>query len=215
MTVWRPRVSIYNNNKKSWPFCNCFFFSIFHLKSVNSHIEHILILKVTNIYNVLNFQVAHHPQGHPENRSGPVNLRRVIWCFHVFSFHLCRAYMSVKELKEELQLSGTDTLNVFFASNSVREELAGAATWPWAKEALTHQGTDVKVISPHLLLLYPTIFESAICLNAFSQFLCLFVHTFLSSLSSVVFADDVRTRWWATGAGKDFPGTMPLSSSNP
>ncbi|KAM6989526.1 LOW QUALITY PROTEIN: pappalysin-2 [Tautogolabrus adspersus] len=51
-----------------------------------------------------------------------------------------RAYMSVKELKEELELSGTDTLNVFFASNSVREELAGAATWPWAKEALTHQG---------------------------------------------------------------------------
>ncbi|KAF3698917.1 Pappalysin-2 [Channa argus] len=51
-----------------------------------------------------------------------------------------RAYMSVKELKEELQLSSTDTLNVFFASNSVREELAGAATWPWAKEALTHQG---------------------------------------------------------------------------
>ncbi|XP_078791697.1 pappalysin-2 isoform X3 [Oryzias latipes] len=51
-----------------------------------------------------------------------------------------RAYMSVKELKEELNLSGTDMLNVFFASNSVREELAGAATWPWAKEALTHQG---------------------------------------------------------------------------
>ncbi|GLD67807.1 pappalysin-2 [Lates japonicus] len=53
---------------------------------------------------------------------------------------LDRAYMSVKELKEELHLSSTDTLNVFFASNSVREELAGAATWPWAKEALTHQG---------------------------------------------------------------------------
>ncbi|KAM8849560.1 pappalysin-2 [Spinachia spinachia] len=54
---------------------------------------------------------------------------------------LDRAYMSVKELKEELHLSGSDTLNVFFASNSVREEeLAGAATWPWAKEALTHQG---------------------------------------------------------------------------
>ncbi|KAM6918678.1 pappalysin-2 [Xenentodon cancila] len=51
-----------------------------------------------------------------------------------------RAYMSVKELKEELNLSGTNTLNVFFASNSMREELAGAATWPWAKEALTHQG---------------------------------------------------------------------------
>lgn len=48
--------------------------------------------------------------------------------------------MSVKELKEELHLSGADTLNVFFASNSAREELAGAATWPWAKEALTHQG---------------------------------------------------------------------------
>ncbi|XP_030016504.1 pappalysin-2 [Sphaeramia orbicularis] len=51
-----------------------------------------------------------------------------------------RAYMSVKELKEELRLSGSDTLSVFFANNSVREELAGAATWPWAKEALTHQG---------------------------------------------------------------------------
>uniref|UniRef100_A0A665UJ66 Pappalysin 2 n=1 Tax=Echeneis naucrates TaxID=173247 RepID=A0A665UJ66_ECHNA len=51
-----------------------------------------------------------------------------------------RAYMSVKELKEELHLNGMETLNVFFANNSVREELAGAATWPWAKEALTHQG---------------------------------------------------------------------------
>ncbi|XP_068197648.1 pappalysin-2 isoform X1 [Antennarius striatus] len=51
-----------------------------------------------------------------------------------------RAYMSVKELKEKLHLSGSDTLNVFFASNSVHEELAGAATWPWAKEALTYQG---------------------------------------------------------------------------
>lgn len=48
--------------------------------------------------------------------------------------------MSVKELKEELHLNSADTLSVFFASNSVREELAGAATWPWAKEALTHQG---------------------------------------------------------------------------
>lgn len=61
------------------------------------------------------------------------------YCFF-FHFYFYRAYMSVKELKEELNLSGTDTLNVFFASNSVREELAGAATWPWAKEALTHQG---------------------------------------------------------------------------
>lgn len=58
----------------------------------------------------------------------------------------CRAYMSVKELKELLHLSSTDTLNVFFANNSAREELAGAATWPWAKEALNHQGK---------LLLYP------------------------------------------------------------
>ncbi|KAG7456967.1 hypothetical protein MATL_G00241530 [Megalops atlanticus] len=48
--------------------------------------------------------------------------------------------MSVKEVKDLLQLSSADTLNVFFANNSVREELAGAATWPWAKEALSHQG---------------------------------------------------------------------------
>ncbi|KAM4560705.1 LOW QUALITY PROTEIN: pappalysin-2-like [Fundulus diaphanus] len=47
------------------------------------------------------------------------------------------AYMSVKELKDELKLSGSDTLNVFFCPT--REELAGAATWP-CKEALTHQG---------------------------------------------------------------------------
>ncbi|KAM9323172.1 pappalysin-2 [Pholidichthys leucotaenia] len=58
-----------------------------------------------------------------------------------------KAYMSVKELKEELQLNSTDTLNVFFASNSVREELAGAATWPWAKEALTQQGGMVLIPS--------------------------------------------------------------------
>ncbi|XP_030629408.1 pappalysin-2 [Chanos chanos] len=51
-----------------------------------------------------------------------------------------RTYLSVKELKELLHLSGSDTLNVFFANNSAREELAGAATWPWSKEALTHQG---------------------------------------------------------------------------
>ncbi|KAL0966049.1 hypothetical protein UPYG_G00290160 [Umbra pygmaea] len=51
-----------------------------------------------------------------------------------------RAYMSVKELKDLLRLSSTDTLNVFFASNSAREELAGSATWPWAKESLNHQG---------------------------------------------------------------------------
>ncbi|XP_060787136.1 pappalysin-2 isoform X1 [Neoarius graeffei] len=50
-----------------------------------------------------------------------------------------RAYLSVKELKELLHLNSSDTLNVFF-SKSAQEELAGAATWPWAKEALTHQG---------------------------------------------------------------------------
>ncbi|KAM6165289.1 pappalysin-2 [Erethizon dorsatum] len=50
-----------------------------------------------------------------------------------------RAYMSVKELKEALQLNGTHFLNVYFAS-SVRENLAGAATWPWEKEAVTHLG---------------------------------------------------------------------------
>lgn len=50
-----------------------------------------------------------------------------------------RAYLSVKELKEMLHLNSSDALNVFFAK-SAQEELAGAATWPWAKEALTHQG---------------------------------------------------------------------------
>ncbi|XP_062849988.1 pappalysin-2 [Trichomycterus rosablanca] len=50
-----------------------------------------------------------------------------------------RAYLTVKELKELLHLSSSDTLNVYFAK-SAQEELAGAATWPWAKEALTHQG---------------------------------------------------------------------------
>lgn len=57
--------------------------------------------------------------------------------------------MSIKELKEELRLSGADTLNVFFANNSVREDLAGAATWPWAKEALTHQG-ELTEMTPRL-----------------------------------------------------------------
>ncbi|EPY78991.1 pappalysin-2 isoform 1 [Camelus ferus] len=52
---------------------------------------------------------------------------------------LSRAYMSVKELKEALQLNSTHFLNVYFAS-SVREDLAGAATWPWDKEAISHLG---------------------------------------------------------------------------
>lgn len=50
--------------------------------------------------------------------------------------------MSVKELKEALQLNSTHFLNVYFAS-SVREELAGAATWPWDKEALSHLGKEL------------------------------------------------------------------------
>ncbi|XP_068921606.1 pappalysin-2 [Petaurus breviceps papuanus] len=50
-----------------------------------------------------------------------------------------RAYMSVKELKEALQLNSSHFLNVYFAS-SVREDLAGAATWPWDKEAISHLG---------------------------------------------------------------------------
>lgn len=47
--------------------------------------------------------------------------------------------MSVKELKEALRLNSTHFLNVYFAS-SVQEELAGAATWPWDKDALSHLG---------------------------------------------------------------------------
>ncbi|XP_018430591.1 PREDICTED: pappalysin-2 [Nanorana parkeri] len=50
-----------------------------------------------------------------------------------------RAYMSVKELKEALQLNNTLFLNIFFAG-SAGEELAGAAIWPWDKEALNVQG---------------------------------------------------------------------------
>lgn len=52
--------------------------------------------------------------------------------------------MSVKELKEALQLNSTHFLNVYFAS-SVREELAGAATWPWDKEALSHLGKQANL----------------------------------------------------------------------
>lgn len=56
-------------------------------------------------------------------------------CFILFS----RAYLDVKELKEILHLDGSTHLNVFFA-NSSDEDLAGVATWPWDKEALTHLG---------------------------------------------------------------------------
>ncbi|XP_036891062.1 pappalysin-2 [Sturnira hondurensis] len=50
-----------------------------------------------------------------------------------------RTYMSVKELKEALRLNSTHFLNVYFAS-SVRDDLAGAATWPWDKDAVSHLG---------------------------------------------------------------------------
>ncbi|XP_030647527.1 pregnancy-associated plasma protein A, pappalysin 1b [Chanos chanos] len=58
-------------------------------------------------------------------------------CFNPASPY--RAYMDVKELKEILRLDGSTHLNVFFA-NSSDEDLAGVATWPWDKEALTHLG---------------------------------------------------------------------------
>lgn len=77
-----------------------------------------------------------------ERRSVASGLRcalRGIRCAHFPSHMLSRAYMSVKELKETLQLNGTHFLNVYFAS-SVREDLAGAATWPWDKEAVSHLG---------------------------------------------------------------------------
>ncbi|XP_056387996.1 pappalysin-2 isoform X2 [Hyla sarda] len=50
-----------------------------------------------------------------------------------------RAYMSVKELRDALQLNSSLFLNIFFAG-SAGEELAGAATWPWDKDALGVQG---------------------------------------------------------------------------
>lgn len=50
-----------------------------------------------------------------------------------------RAYLDVKELKEILHLDGSTHLNIFFA-NATDEDLAGEATWPWDKDALTHLG---------------------------------------------------------------------------
>uniref|UniRef100_A0A8C5AHB0 Pregnancy-associated plasma protein A, pappalysin 1a n=1 Tax=Gadus morhua TaxID=8049 RepID=A0A8C5AHB0_GADMO len=58
-------------------------------------------------------------------------------CFNRSSPH--KAYLDVKELKEVVNLDGSAHLNVFFA-NSSDEDLAGVATWPWDKEALTHLG---------------------------------------------------------------------------
>lgn len=114
--------------------------------------------------------------------------------------------MNVKELKEELQLSGTDTLNVFFASNSVREELAGVATWPWAKEALTHQG------QPACLPSFPPSFlptylppNSAISFLFIHSFVSVFApHPFLSAL--VVYDPNEMGR--AIEVGRDFPSSL-------
>lgn len=52
-----------------------------------------------------------------------------------------RAYLDVKELKEIFKLDGSTHLHIFFA-NSSDEDLAGVATWPWDKEALTHLGIE-------------------------------------------------------------------------
>lgn len=57
----------------------------------------------------------------------------------------CRAYLDVKELKEILNVDGSTHLNIFFA-NSSDEDLAGVATWPWDKEALTHLGTSTNAL---------------------------------------------------------------------
>ncbi|XP_053329052.1 pappalysin-1 [Spea bombifrons] len=58
-------------------------------------------------------------------------------CFDPESPH--RAYLDVNEMKNRLNLTGSTQLNIFFA-NSSEEELAGVATWPWDKMALTHLG---------------------------------------------------------------------------
>lgn len=71
------------------------------------------------------------------------------WTFNLLFllFLFARAYLDMKELKEILQLDGSTHLNVFFA-NSSDEDLAGVATWPWDKEALTHLGT--KTVHPFI-----------------------------------------------------------------
>uniref|UniRef100_UPI00358E3B5D pappalysin-1-like n=1 Tax=Myxine glutinosa TaxID=7769 RepID=UPI00358E3B5D len=58
-------------------------------------------------------------------------------CFDPESSH--RAFLTVPELKDVLHLDGSSHLNVFFA-NILEEDLAGVATWPWSKDALSHMG---------------------------------------------------------------------------
>lgn len=57
----------------------------------------------------------------------------------------------MKELKEILHLDGSTHLNVFFA-NSSDEDLAGVATWPWDKEALTHLGRKQTKTQTHTFM---------------------------------------------------------------
>lgn len=66
------------------------------------------------------------------------------WPTHCVCICVCihRAYLDVKELKDILKVDGSTHLNIFFA-NSTNEDLAGVATWPWDKEALTHLGNEV------------------------------------------------------------------------
>lgn len=73
------------------------------------------------------------------------------WTTHCMSICVCthRAYLDVKELKDILKVDGSTHLNIFFA-NSTNEDLAGVATWPWDKEALTHLGNKVYLISTRL-----------------------------------------------------------------
>lgn len=68
----------------------------------------------------------------------------------------------MKELKEILQLDGSTHLNVFFA-NSSDEDLAGVATWPWDKEALTHLGRKKKLCTLSFHIHFPAY--SAVALH--------------------------------------------------
>lgn len=70
----------------------------------------------------------------------------------------------MKELKEILQVDGSTHLNIFFA-NSSDEELAGVATWPWDKEALTHLGRKQK----HARMQAHTLARTLTCTRVYSS----------------------------------------------
>lgn len=82
----------------------------------------------------------------------------------LFCLFYHRAYLDVKELKEILQLDGSTHLNVFFA-NSSDEDLAGVATWPWDKEALTHLGRRQKHtrMHAHTYVYVPLMWQPKLC----------------------------------------------------